>query len=636
MDIYKEYFPWEEYRPQQKTAIEKISLAVSEKKNIMFRAPCGFGKSVTTISAALSNDKKIILITPNHSTRSASAKEVLSINQNRNKKYKIVDLRAKKDMCHKFPGESFSYEKCDYARKYEKDCEYYDNLYPEDAHNLSENGKDMLEKIQYEQTKKIKRFLTDKGNCNLFETCSGYCKESSLCYYYLMNRQIKNVDVIILDYFWVTTGIFNQLNKMIPDLSEYVLLIDEADMFIDRINEGNTLSISQINNLIKNIEKRKGKITDIDKIPEKALVLLNKLKDNYPALIERFDERDTIEIINFSKFIEEILFDITEFTQITTQVCNLIKDDENTLSVNGRPDRLFSKIYDLIEDDRTEGHILFRKKDKWGNEVFSLRPLLLRYAVLGNLKIEQLFDKFNNVVLFSATLNDKLINMHLGNIAFDFHEVSYENEDVSKVKNIIFTGVSSGFRKRTESKMIYLKLAKEISNIKKGILIGVPNTSLFDTYSALPNVKKLKEEKKNGSEIHSNHIYLLGVHQGESRGTNLVGGLSTAICAGYPMVPNDFHSDNIPNLYIKKQKEKLVQLYGQEDADSFMNVKVMGRVIQFIGRITRNIWQHKRLLILAEERFSKNSYLLPKYILDNTSEVLYLKDVIKQAKEFWN
>jgi len=65
-DVFFDYFPWDDYRCQQKKAIEQIANAIEKKENIMFRAPCGFGKSVTTITAALKNKKKVILLTPNH------------------------------------------------------------------------------------------------------------------------------------------------------------------------------------------------------------------------------------------------------------------------------------------------------------------------------------------------------------------------------------------------------------------------------------------------------------------------------------------------------------------------------------------------------------------------------------------
>ena len=148
------------------------------------------------------------------------------------------------------------------------------------------------------------------------------------------------------------------------------------------------------------------------------------------------------------------------------------------------------------------------------------------------------------------------------------------------------------------------------------------------------NTKILKEEEKKN--ISDDGIYLIGIHQKESRSINYVGSLSTAYCVGYPLSSSEFHSNNNINLFVKKQEKVITELYGKEVSKIFMNNKVISKTIQFIGRLTRDIWKDKRLIILAEERFPKYIFLFPQYIQDTIEVVNSYEDLIETSKLFWS
>ncbi len=54
-----------------------------------------------------------------------------------------------------------------------------------------------------------------------------------------------------------------------------------------------------------------------------------------------------------------------------------------------------------------------------------------------------------------------------------------------------------------------------------------------------------------------------------------------------------------------------------------------------IERITRNIWQHKRLIVLAEDRFLSYVDLFPTYIKDGIVILNEYNLVLEHAKTFW-
>jgi len=63
--------------------------------------------------------------------------------------------------------------------------------------------------------------------------------------------------------------------------------------------------------------------------------------------------------------------------------------------------------------------------------------------------------------------------------------------------------------------------------------------------------------------------------------------------------------------------------------------KSMFKTIQAIGRITRDIYNKKRLIILGEKRFLNNLTLLPKYLTYNYSNITDYDILKKEVEEFW-
>ncbi len=638
-DNYFNFFPWEEYRPNQKEAIERISKSIEDKEHLMFCAPCGFGKSISTICATLKNNKKIIIVTPNHATRAAHTTEVLLINKNRGSKYTVIELKSKKDMCLNFRGDnSFSAERCTTCRKYEKDCQYYFNLFPEDAHDKSDLAIETLIEIKQKENccKEGHSYLDKHLNSVMYEEIDYLCQKNTLCFYYLMQERIKKADVIILDYNWIISGSFQHLTRLLGDLSNYVLLIDEADMLIERASKGIILDKGRISKLIGSIQKIYSKLDHRDKIPDKSLEYLTLLRETFDGLLNKYSEEKEINISEFYEFINKTLFPVNKFIVIINKIIDMIKDDEDTSKVSSRPESLLKKIEELIAEKKEHGYILYKTKDKYGKWQLILKSILLKYSLLENkLTLEEIFKKFNNAILFSATLNRILIEINFGfGFHFEYYDVNYNKKDFigGGLKTIIYTGLSSGRTKKITDTPKYQKLLFDLNNIHPGILAGITSNIELKKWGELDNFKILKEEK---DKVSNNRIYLIGLHQKESRSINSVGKLSTALCVGYPLSSHDFDSPTNINLYIQKQNRIIKEEYGAKISEEFMHYKVITKAIQFIGRTTRNIWQHKRLIVLAEERFLNYVDLFPNYIKDSIVILNEYNLVLEHAKTFW-
>ena len=111
---YNDYFPYPSYRKEQKEVIKNIYNSLERKKNTLFIAPNGTGKTVDNLSAALpitlENGLKIIYLCRTHTQNARVIEEIKKIN-NKLREKRIdngdtgkelisgVSLRGRSEMC---------------------------------------------------------------------------------------------------------------------------------------------------------------------------------------------------------------------------------------------------------------------------------------------------------------------------------------------------------------------------------------------------------------------------------------------------------------------------------------------------------------------------------------------------------
>ena len=91
--VNKKFFPYDNFRINQEFIIDELDKSIKEKEIVGMRAPCGFGKTISGLTASLQNHKKVILITPNTTTKEATIKEVLMLNNNKGHNYYMVNYQ---------------------------------------------------------------------------------------------------------------------------------------------------------------------------------------------------------------------------------------------------------------------------------------------------------------------------------------------------------------------------------------------------------------------------------------------------------------------------------------------------------------------------------------------------------------
>jgi Rad3-related DNA helicase len=623
----KKYFPYENFRENQEEVIDKLSKSIKRGEIKGFRAPCGFGKTISGITAALENNKKVILVTPNYPTRAATVKEVLLLNKNKKHKYKITDLSSKESLCLNFTENDFSDEACKKAKKYEGDCLFHTNLYGEGNKIWSNEAEKLFEVINKHQTHHIEYFFDKNNNPILREEIKKRCYDNKLCAYYFIKDKIIHSDIIILDYNWIVEGQFKHLKDLLHDLGDYVLLIDEGDQFLDRISQEKKIKQNGIDRFKTNLIKVYDKLDDRDDIKLKAKEYLDILSYNFNIILKRYQLQAEIEIRQFIIDFHEVFgINIYSCIEILIDIEKLITNSEEYKKISAKPHLFLKQLIDIIDLNLFDKYILYKDVEK-GEEFISIKPLLMNDIRLNNsLTLLKTLESFYSVIIFSATLDEHYFKIFTG-IELNIIEIDYNNIVLKKhLRCIIFKNIDSKKLNRDINNDIYYKLLTSINNIKPGVLAGLYSSELSKVWVEKYNFISLK----NVDNI-TDKIYVISCHESEARGTNIAGNLKTGIAIGFPLKPEECFS-----IFAKKQNQLITKLFNKSEADNFQNMKAIFRTIQFLGRVTRDIYNKKRLLILADERFLKYLQYFPKYIANVSIVKDSLNEVITESEVFWN
>lgn len=281
-----DFFPYKSYREEQKEVIDRIYLGLSTKKNIIFAAPNGTGKTIDNLVAALpflyQNDEpmKIIYLCRTHTQNARVIKEIQKINEKLSdpgtKKKRLrfisaVSLRGRKEMCsnrtvRKIRGTSPTdlMSICGNLRK-NRNCKPFTNM----MKNKTRMEADLTQ---------ISKAGIDAQD--LIEFCER--KENSYCPYFSTKFLMKSADVIVCNYQWI----FNPnicktfLEGMGIELDDCIIIIDECHNLADVASEidSERLTNYTINQTLKDLEygrATKEMIKNV-KIWQKILEILNK------------------------------------------------------------------------------------------------------------------------------------------------------------------------------------------------------------------------------------------------------------------------------------------------------------------------------------------------------------------------
>lgn len=272
MTTFYDYFPYSSFRDQQEKVISDLFNGLSNKKNILFIAPNGAGKTVDTLTAALpiamDNDLKILYLCRTHQQNARVIEEIQKINQKLSEKQRsinesnpdsnplirrisAVSIRGRNEMClhrtiKKMKGSpSDAMNICANLRK-NKNCSYFNKMIQNKT-------------ILNDDLKSIAKSCIDA------QDLIKYCEVKQYCPYFFTKLLVKEVIVIACNYQWVFNPSIRDafLEGAHFDLEKCIIIMDECHNLPEMAAEidSERLTLYSVRQAVKDLKL--GKALDI-------------------------------------------------------------------------------------------------------------------------------------------------------------------------------------------------------------------------------------------------------------------------------------------------------------------------------------------------------------------------------------
>ena len=637
------FFPYSEFKPQQLPVMEFVFDVVGHKEIGLVEAYCGFGKTIATLAPVFEQGKKVLLLSPTHLARNAGIAEALRINKVNGKKLMVADLRSKAVMCGKFSEEDFRYEECRRARKF-GGCSFFQATCPHKG--FSPKAKSALKEME-EIVFKNPEALFPNGEMLkepvFFQEFERICRENGLCSYEAMKGIVKKADVIVMDYYWCFTEIFALL-KMLIDPKDFVLLVDEADLLVDRLYNSlhakiGLFGITGLVGQAKKILKEEKRLEEEEKTLNSADVdFLEEFEDYTAEILRAFPKDKALEpekIISFyekgfrQSSLKEGLRGTIGFGEIAgnlERIVDAIDESDGNEKARARP-QFFLKKLGLVKDSKQ--HLTFIPKEK--NEVF-IKPFEISNEILASgLTALETLKQFHSAIMFSATIGDEKLFKEEFGLEEKTRVLKLTSLPHQGLLLLIDTELDSTFKKRAENAPKYAEKVKTMLKQDNSLLVSCCNG--FETNQMLEAVPEL-ENGEETKDFSAEKAYAINIRTKHARSTNKANKVRNCIVAGLPL-------PDYSDFYFKQRKEYLEKKYREEHAGKIINRKAIDMAIQLMGRITRDL-KNPKTMVLADKRYKQDYFLhnfyfesLPEYLKPYIKIVKNNEELGKQLGEFW-
>lgn len=584
--MIKNLFPFPTIREGQKEFMDDIQRAVEDGKILVAHAPTGIGKTAAVLAPslayALDNGKMVLFLTAKQSQHKIAVDTLRLIESKHNIRFTVVDIISKQSMCPK-PISKMSYP------SFNQICKTEQKL------NLCKYCRDADSEIIGKVTNNILHV----------EELRDLCVSDNLCPYKIALDVASFADVLICDYNYVFSDI-DITGKIRRDLSDVILIVDEAHNLPDRIRKSSSNELS-----IDDLDRAKSEI----KKPDPQLSRqLRKIGDLLVGLTD-YDYERNIPNESFIKAVEKVLSDISyeSFVKRLMETGTELKKDSvirvaDFLSSWQTPIDC-SRIF-----DPTEPKLLFKILDP-------------------SLRSKDVLDNAHATILMSGTLYPpRMYADILGANPTRTLLKSYESPFPEENRLIIIAKNLTTLYKLRGNKM-FNKISDAISRIAErvdgNIAVFFPSYKLMkDITRRFPVDIKRRSliERRDMSKREKVALYdelrvserkiLCGVQAGSfSEGTDYADNmLRSVIIVGLPLSP--------PTLDVKNICQYYTQKFGREGKLYGYIFPAITKVLQAAGRCIRSETD-RGAIILMDYRFNLSPYrncLPPDYNLKITSE----------------
>lgn len=496
-------FPYSTIRPGQNEFLNDVKNAVENGKILLADAPTGIGKTAAVLGGSLEQclerNKTIFFLTPKHTQHKIVIDTLKKIKEKYNINFSCVDIIGKQWLCPiKVSGESISIKEMsnkefnEYCKvkKEKEECVYFKNVF------RSKNE---------EKVSKILNFV--KNNILHSEEIIALSNkfEIEMCPYEIAIKACINANIIICDYFHIFSKSVREafLTRIGKDISNAVIIIDEAHNLPERIREISSYSISEFS-----IERAIKEATNIknDKLREFFIDFKQSLKK-----LKKIEE---------GKNIYENFVDADEFIK---QIEEIIKKNKKNFGENYNYDDLTAELDMVGEEILKEKYRSYIKSianflENWKNKEQGFARILklsdteridklysLHYKCLDpGIITGKIFNECYASILMSGTLLP--LEMYREILGIDKKRAilkAYKSPFPKENRiTIITNGLTTKYEKRSDE--MYKKYAKKICEISEyvngNIAIFFPSYEILNKISSFL-IDELKNAKNQMKEV---------------------------------------------------------------------------------------------------------------------------------------
>ncbi|MFC1769336.1 ATP-dependent DNA helicase [Nanoarchaeota archaeon] len=590
-------FPYSKIRDQQSDMMEEIGKCVENKKNLLFHAPTGVGKTIAALapclSYALKNKKTVFFLTARQTQHNIAIETIRDINKESNQKICCVDMIAKNNMCLQPQVDSLNAgefrEFCRHLVE-DKSCEFYTNA--------REKGKASV------KAHNVISKLVGEGAVQIGDVIS-LCKNEGLCPYEVSMMVGEKANVVIADYFYMFNPSIRRifLQKTKKELNDCIVIVDEGHNLGRRCRD---LMSFKLTNFV--VDRA---VSEAEKYSYNVKERLEKLRGVMDKLYLRVDENAQEVVIGKNDFINEVS-KICDYDQFSTELVQIGDDvrEEQRFSFIGSigsfldnwkgADEGFTRIYSGIETSKGLMYSLLYR---------SLDPASVTRDV---------FDNVHSSIIMSGTLTPTAFYKDLLGFS-EVVEKEYKSPFPTKNRlNLIIPETTTKFTRRSDEEF------RNIAHICAKIIGRVPgNTAIFfpsyqireNVYQFLSKVcvkplikeiqgasKEIKEEVLEKFKSYKDKgAVLMGVSMGSfGEGIDLPGDyLKCVIVVGLPLERPDLETKECIRYYEEK--------YGKGWDYGYI-FPAITKCMQNAGRCIRSETD-KGVVIFLDERYAWENYL---------------------------
>ncbi|MEM2136558.1 MAG: helicase C-terminal domain-containing protein [Candidatus Methanomethylicia archaeon] len=579
---YERYFPYQKYRDGQLDLIREITTIINNGENIIIRAPSGFGKTITVLTATLpilerDKDKRLIWLCRTHRENNRIIEELKRISGIPNN-INALPIEARTKLCIKpfdqelkRDHEAFSIL-CSEIRKQNK-CEYYNR-----------NG---IAKVEIPQI------------CSTQELIE-ICREEGICPYEVAKINIEKCRILIANYNYI---IMPQIlkNLRIP-LKNSILVVDETHNLPDVAINLQTEKIT-----IRGLKETLREMDEEGMVNEKNVV---------DKLIELIGGSRGETVINKNEMKRKIEDVGTSLEEISLKLIREGNNRRRRLARGGR--NPISHIHHLGKFLNHFQKTILREE----YSVFTNNEELWIECFDPSESLRKIYGIFDATISMSGTIDEKYGEL-IGLQEYKYREVRYI--DKGRILSILVENVTTDYEER--SLEMYRKINEYIftvaENTKSGVGIftasyevldglisaGVNNIRrpIFienrkDDYKTMEwKIESYKKMAKNGGAIY------IGVCGGRaSEGEDFPGKeMDIVLLVGIPF-PEPSLRVYQKNIYYEKRFGENGRLYGYV-------LPSIWKASQAAGRIMRGP-EDKGAIIYLDKRYRRYIDLLPNWI----------------------